>query len=93
MAGPDPEGPAGQRAVKPLPPQRPRPINMFPRSSGPACSSIHTANGRYAMNQAPAVHVPAENAARAKAEAIITKAGEWASTRIQEAADSGAARF
>jgi hypothetical protein len=46
-----------------------------------------------AMDQASAANVQAEAAARAKAEAIVTKAGEWAADRIKEAGDQAAARI
>jgi capsular polysaccharide biosynthesis protein len=46
-----------------------------------------------AMDQASAANVQAEAAARAKAEAIVTKAGEWAAERIKDAGDQAAARI
>jgi hypothetical protein len=45
------------------------------------------------MDQVSAANVQAEAAARAKAEAIVTKAGEWAAERIREAGDIAVARI
>jgi hypothetical protein len=46
-----------------------------------------------ALDQASAANVQAEAAARTKAEAIVTKAGEWAAERIKEAGDLAVARL
>jgi glycerol-3-phosphate dehydrogenase len=46
-----------------------------------------------AMNQVSAVHVQAETAARAKADAIVTQAGAWSADQIQQAGERAATRI
>lgn len=45
------------------------------------------------LDQVSAANVQAETAARAKAEAIVTKAREWAADRIRLAGETAAARI
>jgi hypothetical protein len=46
-----------------------------------------------ALDQVSVVNAQADAAARAKAEAIVTKAGEWAAERIKEAGDQTVSRI
>jgi vacuolar-type H+-ATPase subunit H len=46
-----------------------------------------------ALTQAAAANAQTEAAAREKAEAIVTKAGEWAAERIREAGETAATRI